>query len=353
MGEMWPERFAETSHAVKRLAPCPQGRGRLGSVRNQACFHDAVKLAGPRKQAPAATATMTDSAAPRSAPSQAVAFAALLTGAFALGISPVFVRIADVGPFASAFWRTFLALPVLYVWMRLEGGGARRARPSTAALLAGLFFAGDLFFWHLSILNTTIANSTFLATTAPVWVVLVAWAWFKEKTSAATLAGLGLCIAGGGALVGNSLQIEPARLLGDLYGALTGIFFGLYFHAVRIGRLTQGAARLTFQATVVTTLCLFAVAFAFEPAILPSTARGWAAVFALGIVTHAAGQGLLAVALGTLPTVFSSLVIFMEAVIAALFAWIALGEALTPVQVLGGLAIMLGIWVARPRAPEA
>ncbi|WP_368735113.1 hypothetical protein [Raoultella ornithinolytica] len=39
----------------------------------------------------------------------------------------------------------------------------------------------------------------------------------------------------------------------------------------------------------------------------------------------------------------------MEAVIAAVFAWIALGEALTVIQVAGGLLIMLGIWVARPR----
>lgn len=293
---------------------------------------------------------MTDRTAPRPASSQATAFVALLSGALALGISPVFVRLADVGPFASAFWRTALALPVLFAWMRIEDRGEPgRPGPRWPVVLAGLFFAGDLFFWHLSILKTTIANSTFLATTAPIWVVLVAWAWFKEKTSAATLAGLALCIAGGAALVGNSMQIDPARLTGDLYGAATGVFFGLYFHAVRTGRLSHGAARLTFQSTVVTTLCLLAIALVLEPAIMPSSLRGWAAVLALGIVTHAAGQGLLAVALGTLPTVFSSLVIFMEAVIAAVFAWIALGEALTVVQVAGGLLIMLGIWVARPR----
>ncbi|QCI63522.1 DMT family transporter [Phreatobacter stygius] len=294
---------------------------------------------------------MTDTAAPRPVASQATAYAALLTGALALGISPVFVRIADVGPFASAFWRAALALPVLYIWMRIEDRGqARRPGPTLPVVLAGLFFAGDLFFWHLSILNTTIANSTFLATTAPIWVVLVAWVWLKQKTSAGTLAGLALCIAGGGALVGNSVQIDPARLVGDLYGAATGVFFGLYFHAVRTGRASHGAARLTFQSTVVTALCLLVIALALEPAILPASARGWAAVIALGIVTHAAGQGLLAVALGTLPTVFSSLVIFLEAVIAAVFAWIALGEALSVIQVAGGLLIMLGIWVARPKA---
>lgn len=288
---------------------------------------------------------------PPAPPSQAAAFVALLAGATALGVSPVFVRLADVGPFASAFWRAALALPVLYIWMRLEDRG-RTQRPGLAlpGILAGVFFAGDLFFWHLSILNTSIANSTFLATTAPVWVILVAWLWFRDAISLWTLAGLALCIAGGAALVGDSLQIDRTRLLGDAYGAATGVFFGLYFHAIRIGRVTHGAARLTLQSTAVTALVLLVVALILEPRILPQSLQGWLAVIALGMLTHAAGQGLLSVALGTLPTVFSSLVIFLEAVIAALFAWIALGEALSLTQMAGGAAIMLGIWTARPRA---
>ena len=43
-------------------------------------------------------------------------FAALVAGALAMGISPIFVRLADVGPFASAFWRGTLALPLLWTW---------------------------------------------------------------------------------------------------------------------------------------------------------------------------------------------------------------------------------------------
>lgn len=289
-------------------------------------------------------------AAPVVPVSRAGAYLALAAGAIALGISPVFVRLADVGPFASAFWRALLALPVLFLWMRIEDRGRPdRPGPTLAVGLAGLFFAGDLFFWHLSILNTTIANSTFLATTAPVWVILVAWLWFRDRISGSTVAGLALCLAGGAALLGDSLQVDRSRLVGDAYGLATGVFFGLYFHAVRAGRATHGAARLTFQSSAVTAAVLFVIAVALEPRILPQTMQGWLAVLALGMLTHAAGQGLLSVALGTLPTIFSSLVIFLEAVIAAVFAWAVLGEALTLTQVAGGASIMLGIWVARPR----
>ena len=91
-----------------------------------------------------------------------------------MGISPVFVRFAEVGPFASAFWRVGLALPLLWLWLlwevRRTGMTIRSAMQfDTAILLAGIFFAGDLFFWHLAILNTSITNATLLACLAPVW----------------------------------------------------------------------------------------------------------------------------------------------------------------------------------------
>ena len=50
----------------------------------------------------------------------APAFIALVTGAIAMGISPIFVRWADVGPLTSAFWRVALGLPALYLWMRMS-----------------------------------------------------------------------------------------------------------------------------------------------------------------------------------------------------------------------------------------
>ncbi|WP_457091029.1 DMT family transporter [Microvirga sp. P5_D2] len=286
----------------------------------------------------------------------ASAFTALCLGAVAMGISPIFVRfaLADVGPFASAFWRVALCLPVLYVWMRIEEAKAPKDKPKVrfakANVLAGLVFAGDLFFWHLSIRDTTVANATFFATTAPLFVVLITWLVLRKKVSRGTLIGLACCLAGGAALIGESLQIGTTRIQGDLYGIVTAVFFGLYFLAVEKARENAGAARVTFEATVVTAAILFIVALVLDPRVMPHTWQGIAALTAMSLISHAGGQGLLAVALGRLPAVFSSLVIFLEAVAAALFGWLILNEALSFVQTLGGALILLGIWAARPRS---
>jgi drug/metabolite transporter (DMT)-like permease len=268
-----------------------------------------------------------------------------------MGLSPIFVRLADVGPFTSAFWRVALALPVLYLWMRISERGHTQPIKmfSRATIWAGLGFSADLFFWHLSIVTTTVADATFFATTAPVWVVLFGWLIFRKRASAAVLVGLGLCILGGAALLAQSFQMKVGTALGDIYGLITGIFFGLYFLAVQAARERNAAARVAFEATAITAALLLVAALGLEHRLLPQTLKGVAALIALAWISHAGGQGLLTVALGRLPAAFSSLVIFLEAIAAACFAWAILGEPVTLIQAGGGLAILAGIYVARPR----
>ncbi len=296
---------------------------------------------------------MTSAAASASNPQRSVALAsaALVLGAVAMGASPIFVRLADVGPYASAFWRCALALPFLALWAMRETGGLAAATRGIdrAVLFSGLFFAGDLFFWHLSILGTTVANATFFATTAPIWVALGAFLFLREAIRARTIGGIALCILGGSALVGQSFGFAPQRLPGDLFGLITAIFFGSYMLTVRAARARLGAGQLALVSTAITTAILFAVALALEPAIVPRSLHGALALLALALVSQVGGQGLLAVALGTLPATFSSLVIFLEAIAAAALAWLILGEGLGPLQWLGGVLILGGIYAARPR----
>ncbi len=282
----------------------------------------------------------------------AFAFAALVIGAFAMGASPIFVRLADVGPYASAFWRCFLALPFLALWALSEPKEIRSMfSTDRAVILSGLFFAGDLFFWHLSILATTVANATFIATMAPVWVAFGAWFVFRERMSQANFLGLALCLLGGAALIGQSYSFAPERLLGDGYALVTSLFFGLYMLAVSNARTRTkiGAGSLAFVSAAITAACMFVIAMMLETNFMPRSLDGWITLLSLAIVSQVLGQGLLAVALGKLPATFSSLVIFLEAVGAAALGWLVLSEALGPLQLFGGALILFGIWVARPR----
>lgn len=278
--------------------------------------------------------------------------ATLTLGALAMGASVLFVRQADVGPFASAFWRVALALPVLAAWAALAEG--RRAwRADRASLLAGAFFAGDLIFWHLAILGTTVANATVLATTSPVWITAFAVLVLRQRVSRAGWSGLGLCGIGALALVGRSWQFDPHHLPGDAAGLATAVFFAGYFLAVSRARARRGAAAVTLVSTAATAAILLVVAVAAEPTLRPASRGGAAALLALALVSQVGGQGLMAVGLAAVPPAFGALVFFLEVVSAAFLGALLLNEPVTPLQALGGLLILLGLVVARPRRADA
>ncbi|MEO0635040.1 MAG: DMT family transporter [Pseudomonadota bacterium] len=276
----------------------------------------------------------------------------LVIGALAMGSSPAFARWSGLDMFASAFWRAGLALPVLFIWAWVES----RQRPAffstnKLVVLSGLAFAGDLAFWHIAIFNTTMANATLLACLSPVWVLLLSNWVLGEHVTRAMFGGIVICIAGALLLVGGGIVAAPERLWGDLAGLITSFFFATYILTFRFARRTTDVkpATLTFHSSVITAAALLVIALVSGETFLPTTIGGAIALLALGIISHAGGQGLLAVAIGSLSAAFSSLVIFMEVVAAAFLGWAFFGEHLTAYQAAGGALILAGIFMARPR----
>src|SRR5262245_43714363 len=102
---------------------------------------------------------------------------ALLAGAACIALSPIFVRVSEAGPTATAFWRVALAVPVLWLVYLLKTRQRARRYSGQWPLLAaaGFAFAGDLAFWHASVVRTSVANSTLLANLATIFVTLGAW----------------------------------------------------------------------------------------------------------------------------------------------------------------------------------
>lgn len=282
----------------------------------------------------------------------ALALPAVIVGAVAVGFSPVFVRLSELGPSATAFYRLLLALPALWLWMRIEARGLPpRDRPGrreiALVVLAGLLFAGDLAFWHWSILLTSVANATLFANFAPIIVTFGAWALFRERITMPHLAGLGLALGGAVMLVGASAGLDMAHVAGDGLGLVTALFFGSYILVVKLLRRALPTAVLMFWSSVVTCLALLPVAWAFGESVVPPSLYAWAVLLALALVSQALGQGLIAYGLGHLPAGYSSIVILLEPVTAAVLGWALLGEALGPLQAAGGGAVLAGIVVAR------
>src|SRR5262245_32630632 len=281
------------------------------------------------------------------------ALVALLAGATFIALSPIFVRealAAGVGPTAAAFWRVALAVPVLWMAYRVKRGPRTRRYSGKWLLLlaAGFAFAGDLAFWHKSIQLTSVANATLLANLASIFVTLAAWIFLRQRPTRLFLGGLALALAGVALLVHTSLEFSATGLAGDGLGVVTAMFYAGYLLAVKALR-DRGEATLHLMAvsTTLTAALLFPVALATGEPMLPQSATGWWLLAGLALVSHAAGQGLIAYALAHLPAAFSSVSLLFQPVMAAAFAWLLLSEPLVPLQIAGGLIVLVGIYLAR------
>ncbi len=278
------------------------------------------------------------------------AFLALLAGAVAIGFAPVFVRLSELGPIATAFYRLFFALPVLWLWLFRQGGEGRRPRSARDVLglvVAGVLFAADLSVWHWSIHFTSVANATLLANFAPVFVTFGAWLFFRERFTRTFLTGLILGVLGVAVLMGESVSLGGRNLAGDGLGLLTAVFYGGYILAVsRLRRRFSTATIMAWSGTV-TCVLLLPVALLSGEGIYAATAFGWAVLAALALISHAGGQSLITYALAHLPAAFSSVSLLLQPVIAALLAWVLLAEPLRSVQALGAVIILLAIVLAR------
>jgi drug/metabolite transporter (DMT)-like permease len=102
-----------------------------------------------------------------------IAVAATAVGAALLGLTPIAVRVSEVGPQATSFWRFVFALPILGV---LAAVG--RPNPSVAQtgwlLGAGLLFGLEMSLWAQAVGLTTVANATLLTNMTPIFAALIA-----------------------------------------------------------------------------------------------------------------------------------------------------------------------------------
>lgn len=268
-------------------------------------------------------------------------------------MAPILVRLRETGLIATAFWRILLALP--YFWFMAS---VQRRKSDKKVLpkdgkaygllfLAGFFFAMDLNLWHWSIHLTAIANATLLTNFAPVIVTLGSWYLFRTRIRGLFLVGMFTALVGSVLVIGQSLSFGSERLLGDLLGLLSAFFYGAY-------QLTVKHLRKQFDTSTIMAISGVGCLAVFLPASLLTetgffavTLRGWLVLIALALAAQIGGQNLIVFALAKLPAHFSSVSLLLQPTLATIWAWAIFGETLTPVQGLGALIVLLGIYLSR------
>ncbi|MFS0772902.1 DMT family transporter [Sphingomonas sp. 1P08PE] len=279
-----------------------------------------------------------------------LAFAAAVVANVCLAFGPWFVRAADTGPVASAFWRITLAAPLL-AGLALAGGARPQRLPWLLWImlgLAGIAFAADLGAWHLGILRTTLANATLFGNCAtlvfPVYGFLVARTWPTRTQGGALL----LAAAGGGLLLGRSYQLDPQNLVGDMLSLTAGLLYTGYFVLMVRVRASMAPLSALALSTIASIVPLFLFAGFLGERLWPTD---WTPLIGMALVSQVIGQGCMIYALGNLPPLVIGIALLIQPVVAGAIGWVAYGERLAPPDLVGVAMVAAALVLVRRPAP--
>lgn len=217
------------------------------------------------------------------------------------------------------------------------------------ALLGGVCLALHFIFWISSLQFTSVASSVVLVTTNPIFVALGSHLLLKEPVTLSLSVGIGISLLGGVLIGYGDFLAGPNVLLGDGLALLGAIMASAYFLVGRRLRAHTDLLTYIFLVYGAAAVVLVMTALVFQQPLwgFPTETYLWMALLALGpqLIGHTSfNWALKHLRAGTV-----AVIILGEPVGSTVLAYLLLREPLTAVKVLGGVLILLGIYLSSRR----
>jgi len=291
-----------------------------------------------------------------------VPYIRLLGAQAAIGAAAIFARYAlsGAGPLAVSALRlgiaALVAVALVRRFVRLS------ARREVAFTLAGLALALHFAAWIGSLLYTSVAISTLLVTTTPLWTEIYDVVRERRPPSRAYLVALALGFGGVAAIVmGRAAPPAPVpgfALLGAGLALLGSVSIGAYLLLVRDAGREADGTRLGTRQIVARTYGWSALALAASATFAhqgpPAFADGvaWGGIIAMALVSQLLGHTALNAALRDFSPSTIALATLLEPVVAALLAAWLFGETVAPLAIAGGVAVLVAVGIVLSFAPR-
>ncbi len=282
-----------------------------------------------------------------------------------LGVAVVFISLsgpmiaATAAPvLAIAFWRCLIGSGITGVWViarRWSSLGALTRREIRLTVIAGVFLGLHFATWIPSLTLTTIAASTALVATQPIWAALIARAT-GVRISSRVWIGIAIAFSGVIVLTGVDLSVDPAHLWGDALALVGAVFSAAYVSVAERVRKTVDTSTTTFVLYAVSAVTILPLVFIFGQQLVGFDAQAWALILAVTLGAQLLGHSMMTRVLSSTSATVVSLAILFEMPGATLVAAIWLGQvpplALLPAAglILAGLVIVIK---AADRGPAA
>ena len=202
-------------------------------------------------------------------------------------------------------------------------------------MLGGLCFAASSICYLFSVTNTTVANTSFLYATTPLFAAILGWLAMRERVRATTWLAMAVAVGGIGLMVAEG--IEAGRWLGNVFGLLSAVIFAGQMVIMRIGRRVDMMPSMCLGGGLA---ALAGLVLAQDVAVTP---HDLALCLVMGSVQLAAPLALFTLGSRRVPVVQLSLLSLLDAVFNPLWAWLGVGEVPGHLTLLGGAIVLVAI----------
>ncbi|MFN2528125.1 MAG: DMT family transporter [Candidatus Baltobacteraceae bacterium] len=280
---------------------------------------------------------------------------ALLGGAqLAVGAAAIFARYALVGaqPLAVAALRLSIASAVLLMIALVRRNSAsapttkmQRTLLAVAGLMMAIHFAG----WIWSLEYTSVAISTLIVATTPLFTTLYDVLVLRRPAPSAVWFAYLLAAAGLLMVVGFNRVAPPISghaLLGDALALIGAIAIGAYFIIVREVRSGLSTRTIISHTYVWAAIVLIAAALIAHQPPPPLSATGaWLGILALALVSQLLGHTALNASLRVFSPSAIATATLLEPVFAAILAALIFAESMSLLAVAGGVLLLAAIGI--------
>jgi drug/metabolite transporter (DMT)-like permease len=264
----------------------------------------------------------------------------------AVSASAIFIRLAEAPAIAIAFWRCALGAAVLLPPALVRKDSFPRGRALYVGIASGVALGAHFGFWISSLDYTSVAASVVLVSTQPVFVAVLAYLLFGERTTPLSFLGIVIAIAGT-ALIAFDRTVGSAALLGNVLALVGAVAVAVYVLIGRSSRTTGGVGVLPYSVVVYSAAAattLLPVALGFEVRLWGYSGETWFWLAAITAGPQLMGHTVFNWALRYVQASIISGTILAEPVVAALLAWLVLSERPGLLTIVGGAVVLAGLY---------
>ena len=277
-----------------------------------------------------------------------LAYFALIIGIFAISTSAILIRWSSSDPLVIGSYRqtfaTFLFLPFL-LKDKFQEILNLSSREIFELLIIGILLGAHFGFWISSVKATSVAASVLLGTCHIVYVSIIGWLVFGEKLNSRGILGTFIALAGIIILFWGDLVEDPGNFRGNFLAFISGILAGLYYLGGRKHRknisLPTYAFIVYFSSAVVMWFVVLTQGLEYRS--IPNSE--FQLFFLMALVPTLLGHTMQNWALAFLPAYVISITLLAEPIGSGLLAWYIFSEVPSLGVLVGGLIVLVGVYV--------